>query len=249
MSVFAVPGSPGLFQCRIEQEPVPLPRARIARVLGYGAAVPEYVEDALDTVCADLERACQPMGGFRVFPGSAGADGFRCDGQAFATGPEIARQLDRSERLALFVATVGRGFEQLRQDYASQDEPLLGYVLDAAGSEWADQVADRVEREVRSLAKAEGLSISNRYSPGYCGWKVSEQHGLFALLPGDFCSISLNPSAMMTPMKSVSGVIGLGRGIQYSAYRCELCDLRETCRGRSRRPAKAGAAQAGPALA
>ncbi len=234
MSVCALPDSPGLFQCRIDQEPVPIPRSRIARVLGYGAEVPEYVEDAVATVCADLERVCRPMGGFRVFPGSTAPDGFECGGTAFATGPEIARQLEASQRLALFVGTVGGGYEQLRRDYASQDETLLAYVLDAAGSEWAEGVADRVEREVQSLAKADGMAISNRYSPGYCGWRVNEQHGLFALLPRDFCGIALNGSAMMTPMKSVSGVIGLGRGLKYNAYRCDLCNLGETCRNRSR---------------
>jgi hypothetical protein len=39
---------------------------------------------------------------------------------------------------------------------------------------------------------------------------------------------------MMRPIKSVSGVIGLGTGVKHNAYRCDLCDMRETCRGRSR---------------
>ena len=55
-----------------------------------------------------------------------------------------------------------------------------------------------------------------------------------ALLPKDFCGITLSPSAMMRPIKSVSGVIGLGAGVKHNAYRCDLCDMRETCRGRTR---------------
>lgn len=230
-----VPEAPGLFRCRIEPEPVPLPGSRIQRLLGYRSAVPEHVAEALAVVCADLERVCQPMAGFRVLPGTVTPDGCQCGGQSFATGPEIALRLQGSERLALFVGTLGGGYEQLRQAYTREDEPLLLYVLDAAGSEWAEQVANRVEREVRSLARAQGLSSSNRYSPGYCGWRVDEQHQLFGLLPPAFCGIALNGSAMMTPMKSVSGVIGLGRGLRRSAYRCELCNLRETCRSRSGR--------------
>lgn len=230
-----VPEAPGRFRCRFDQEPVPVPRSRVARLLGYRHAVPEHVAEALAIVCADLERACQPMAGFQVLPGTVTPDGCQCGGQAFATGPEIAQRLDGSERLALFVGTVGGGYEQLRQAYTRHDEPLLLYVLDVAGSEWAEQVANRVEREVRSQARAQGLSCSNRYSPGYCGWRVDEQHRLFGLLPPAFCGITLNGSAMMTPMKSVSGVIGMGRSLQRSAYRCELCNLRETCRSRSGR--------------
>lgn len=231
----SVHGWPELFQCCLDHRPLALSKSRIARVLGYRDAVPDYVTDAIDTVCADLRRQSQPSGGFRLVDAACTADGFKCAGMYFATGPEIAGQLQRAERLALFTGTVGEGYEQLHRSYTDQDDPLLIYVLDAVGSEAAERVADRIEKEIAALAKAGGMTISNRYSPGYCGWKVAEQHNLFALLPEDFCGITLNRSAMMRPVKSVSGVIGLGRDLRRNAYRCNLCDLRETCRGRTRR--------------
>lgn len=234
MSAEAVTGLSELFRCCLERHPVALSKSRIARVLGYRDQVPDYVSDAIDTVCADLRRLSQPLGGFRLLDVSCTPDGFRCGGQHFATGPEIAAPLERAERLALFTGTVGAGYEQLHRDYAEQDDPLLIYTLDAAGSELAERVAGRIEQDVGVLARACGMSISNRYSPGYCGWKVAEQHRLFALLPEDFCGITLSSSAMMKPIKSVSGVIGLGHELKHSAYRCDLCDMRETCRGRTR---------------
>jgi len=232
MTADPVPGLPGLFRCRLDPGAVPLSEARIVRALGYAGSAPDYVAEAVDTVCAELRRQSRPAGGFRLFPAECGPEGFRCAGQDFRTGPEIAGRLGKAERLALFVATVGEGYEELRRAFLEQDDPMLAFVMDAAGSEWAERTADLVERTVRRLAEAEGMAISNRYSPGYCGWAVAEQHRLFALLPKDFCGISLNGSAMMRPMKSVSGVIGLGREVAYSAYRCDLCNLFETCQVR-----------------
>lgn len=229
----AVPEASEVFLCRFDHSP-PLSKRRIARVLGYRNEIPEYVAEAIDTVCADLRHVSHPMGGFRLLDVMCSAGGFDCAGKHFATGPEIAGQLVGAERVALFVGTVGAGYEQLHRRYTEEDEPLLIYALDAVGSELAERIAGRIEKIIGAQAKAAGLSISNRYSPGYCGWKVAEQHALFSLLPKDFCGITLSPSAMMRPIKSVSGVIGLGAGVKHNAYRCDLCDMRETCRGRTR---------------
>ena len=74
----------------------------------------------------------------------------------------------------------------------------------------------------------EGLNITNRYSPGYCGWDVSEQQKLFFLLPENCCGIRLTDSSLMLPIKSVSGVIGVGKTVRKTAYKCAVCD-KEDC--------------------
>jgi len=235
MSIEPVKDESGLFLCRLDHAQVPLLKSRIARALGYRYSVPDYLIDAIDTVCTDLQRTSRPMCGFRVLNAVCTSEGFSCAGNCFTTGPEIGEQLKQAKRLAVFAGTAGEGYEQLRRDYTNRDEPLLIYALDAVGSELAERIADRIAREVKAVAKTEGMTTSNRYSPGYCGWNVSEQHQLFALLPEAFCGITLTPSAMMYPIKSVSGVIGIGRSIRRNAYRCDLCAMRETCRGRSQR--------------
>jgi hypothetical protein len=54
---------------------------------------------------------------------------------------------------------------------------------------------------------------------------VAEQHALFALLPPQFCGISLGESALMHPVKSVSGIIGVGPEVKYSDYLCDVCNV------------------------
>jgi hypothetical protein len=49
-----------------------------------------------------------------------------------------------------------------------------------------------------------------RFSPGYCGWHVTGQKKLFAALHPEEIDITLTPSCLMKPLKSISGVIIAG---------------------------------------
>ncbi|MHC4266624.1 MAG: vitamin B12 dependent-methionine synthase activation domain-containing protein, partial [Planctomycetota bacterium] len=49
------------------------------------------------------------------------------------------------------------------------------------------------------------------YSPGYCGWDISGQKKLFEYLHPGKIGISLNNTYLMTPLKSVSGVLVAGK--------------------------------------
>jgi hypothetical protein len=200
--------SPEVFDCPLDVHELSRRKRRIAWAMGYRKEVPDLVADAIDTVCAALERSCEPRGGFRVCSDIAcGPDGFRCEDRSFGTG-----------------------YEELKQAYAREDDLLLGYVLDAAGSEFAELLADQVHQAVAAFGRARQLGSSNRYSPGYCGWATVEQKQLFALLPPGFCGISLSASALMTPIKSVSCVIGLGSGMARAGYRCDICTLTTCCK-------------------
>jgi hypothetical protein len=50
-----------------------------------------------------------------------------------------------------------------------------------------------------------------RYSPGYCGWHISAQKKLFEYLKPKEIGISLLESYLMTPLKSITGVLIAGK--------------------------------------
>jgi len=81
-----------------------------------------------------------------------------------------------------------------------------------------------MQEELRAAAAARGKMITNRFSPGYCGWDVAEQHKLFGFFKDNFCGITLTESALMKPVKSVSGIIGIGRDVKYAPYQCHACE-------------------------
>ena len=73
-----------------------------------------------------------------------------------------------------------------------------------------------------------GYGVSHPYSPGYCGWHVTQQKFFFSLLPEQPCGVRLSESSLMSPIKSVSGVIAVGERIVKRKYGCETLWQKQT---------------------
>ena len=135
-------------------------------------------------------------------------------------------QLKKSGSVAIFLCTAGTEFG-IRSRKAMQERDFLrGYVYDIIGSEIVESAADLMQNELEKTVISSGKKITNRYSPGYCGWDVTEQHKLFELVPSNFCGIRLTESALMDPIKSVSGIIGIGENVRFNPYTCNICDIK-----------------------
>jgi hypothetical protein len=206
----------------------------LLRGLGYKRrAVPPSLHAALDEVLSNGRDIADVQCGFVMLP-----PGYVTIGEADATfdsrqlklGSIIADRLREAQALAVFVATAGPEIERWASALMKSGDVIKGYVADALGSETAELAAEWLEHKIAEIAAAEGWLITNRYSPGYCGWPTSDQHTLFSLLPPDFCGIRLTDSALMLPVKSVSGVIGLGPGVRREGYQCAICELQDCFR-------------------
>ena len=147
------------------------------------------------------------------------------DGTHFNTGRIIAGPLRGSESIAFFVASAGPEISQWAHTLTAADEHALAYFVDALGSVTVEKAADWLEDKIADWAEEQGQETTNRYSPGYCEWHVSEQQAFFALLPDAFCGITLTESSLMQPTKSVSGVIGIGHSAQKRAHACAICTM------------------------
>ncbi len=150
------------------------------------------------------------------------------DGVRFATGERIAALLNISESMAVFAATVGEAMDDWIRDYFESGATLRGFVADAIGSEAVERAADWIEEIIIDRAIEKSHYTTSRFSPGFCDWSLSEQHELFSLLPPRFCGITLTPMALMVPVKSVSGIIGIGPLCERATTACMICTL-ETC--------------------
>lgn len=137
----------------------------------------------------------------------------------------IYSQIKKANSIAVFACSAGEQISIQSKKYIDQGDHLRGYVYDVFGSVVVEAAMDKVQEKLKKKMLEHGENISNRFSPGYCGWLVSEQKKLFSLLPKNFCGISLTKSSLMKPIKSVSGIIGIGKEMTYSDYTCNLCEM------------------------
>jgi len=120
-----------------------------------------------------------------------------------------------------FVATIGDALEARVRDHLASGRYLEGILLDAAGSVAVESVCDQVERGCA------GDGPSARFSPGYCMWPLESQRRLFALLQPEEIGVTLLPSMLMQPLKSVSGLVveaALSEDLDVPAEDCAQCD-------------------------
>ena len=145
----------------------------------------------------------------------------------FDMGNIILRQLRDAEAYTLFICTSGVAYEAYQQRLKQDGDMVRTFIADSLGSVIAEKCADQMEHCLQASIDKLHWHHTNRFSPGYCGWHVSQQQLLFPLFQGHTCGVRLNDSSLMLPIKSVSGIIGLGREVRRLDYTCGLCDFHQ----------------------
>ncbi len=200
---------------------------RIGRLLGYGDGYQAAdFSGLIREMIGNIAPVCSAKAEYRIYPVEECKNAARSvtiHGIDFSLRDVVFSQVRNTESFALFICTAGPEPEKLCRKAMEDGDPLASYIYDIIGSEIAERTSLLVLQEVRKAAEISGLRITNRYSPGYCGWDVSEQHKLFELMPGNSCGVSLNASALMNPEKSVSGLIGIGAEVSFNPYPCSSC--------------------------
>ena len=199
--------------------------ADVYEQMGYHDAEPDEVTQQETQAIADnVRRWLRPQFCFFVVR----------EIPAFDMGNIILRQLRGSEAYALFMCTAGEEFEAFQQRLKTEGDMVRVFIADTLGSVIAEKCADEMETCLQLSIDKLGWKHTNRFSPGYCGWHVSEQQKLFPLFDGHTCGITLTASSLMVPIKSVSGIIGLGREVRRLDYTCGLCTF-EKCYKRKKK--------------
>jgi hypothetical protein len=195
--------------------------------LGYTNTGPDQmVIDIVDKYIAECKSMVDPSGGF-ILKKLLGLDlksgTLTIDDQLLSVGKIIASQLKGAEYIALFICTIGKNLVEASNSLLKNGDLVEGYTLNLIGSEAAEEAAEAIFQHIRSVARQNELNTTNRFSPGYCNWNVKEQFQLFSFFPGQPFGVSLTGSALMSPLKSVSGIIGIGADVQFSPYTCARC--------------------------
>jgi hypothetical protein len=203
----------------IALEAVRTPTHRDAILRAQGVPPDHEVPERVETLIGQAQALYQALAEPRGIIGSVSLADFEGiyigEGQNEAPSPlpQIVREADD---LALFAATLGAPLADRIKALFAENEPALGYMLDTIASDRADAAADVLAQHfldaLMRVGHASEGTIVLPYSPGYCGWHITGQRKLFAWLEPHRVGITLNPSCLMLPIKSVSGVLVAGPG-------------------------------------
>ena len=192
--------------------------SEIYEQMGYEQAVPdEATVKETDIIIAEAKSFLRPRFSFFV----------QRELPDFAIGKIIERQLKGAEAYAFFICTAGVEYEAFQERLKKEGDMVRVFIADALGSVIAEKAADQMELSLQENIDKLGWHHTNRFSPGYCGWHVSQQQLLFPLFKGETCGVKLTESSLMVPIKSVSGIIGLGPNVRHLDYTCGLCDFKQ----------------------
>ncbi len=200
--------------------------------------IPEPFPGLIEAALKEAPEFCIAKGGFKVFNSTEtdSVEGtIKIEDQLFFPAKIIITQLKNATGAALFACTAGNEITEHSKKIAAQGDFLNSYIYDVIGSVVVEKAMDKIQQELENEMFLHGLNISDRFSPGYCEWNVSEQQKLFSLLPGDFCRIKLTGSLLMQPIKSVSGIIGIGPGLTQKGYQCHWCNDVNCIYGKTKR--------------
>lgn len=126
-------------------------------------------------------------------------------GLVTARSSDLARCVKGSSHAVIFCATVGVGIDRLINKYGTLS-PAKALVFQALGTERVEGLCNAFNEDI----KREFGDVRPRFSPGYGDLPLEFQREIFdSLNLGKRVGVSLGNSMIMSPSKSVTGIIGV----------------------------------------
>ncbi len=223
-----IPNKKKLFQYYPDVDSLQVDLENIVQVTGYKNIKSFPYLSFLEKLYSELKDIISPQCAYVVIPTA------KCNSKngevlindiVLKTGKIITSSLNDISKAAFFIGTVGGDFDNWLEEKKKQEDPFVEYLASLIGSEFAESIAKWIHEKIEEQFAKDQLGCSNRYSPGYCGWDVNEQKKIFGFFPKDTCGITLMESSLMLPIKSVSGIVGIGEKVKWKDYLCDICNV------------------------
>lgn len=180
-------------------------RAEILRYLRTSSKTEdERLLDLIDCCCDEVNRCVNPKTLHRIFECTVDDDSLKIGDYVF-NSKRLADNLKGCRRVCVFGATLGTECDRLLRTYSSTDITKTA-VLQACLASKIEEVCDSLEDKLM----AEGLTLRQRYSPGYFDLDISENKKIFELIDlTKRAGIVITDTCQMVPTKSVTAFIGI----------------------------------------
>lgn len=208
---------------------IQIPMREILHFLGWrGTPVEPQLMERIKRIRGEALAQIVPRAAARRF--ARMSDG-TLEGTRFSPqGGDVCAMLANCHEAVLLAATLGAESERLllREQTRSAADALI---LDAALSAAVEAVCDQTEETLRGELAAQGLYLTDRFSPGYGDMPLSQSKEICEVLnAGRAIGLTVSRNGILMPRKSVTAIMGVSRmAVSHRPKGCEGCATRETC--------------------
>lgn len=207
-------------------------RTEALRYMGYKEQPDERISATIDECEQQLLKEARPQFVWRSF--SIVRDGrrvFLADCDFLLEGNDIYEHLRGCDKAAVICATLSSDTDRYIKRLEVSDS-MRSVITDALANAMIDQVVEDARRDV--LANMSGYSTTWCYGAGYGDFPIELAPMLIASVDAvRKLGVCCTATHMLTPRKTVIGVVGLSKGeLERKRRSCEDCAMKDSCKYR-----------------
>lgn len=208
-------------------------RAEALRYMGYTEEPDVRISAVIDECEQELLKEARPQYVWRVFSIiRSGHELFLSDCDFMLEGKDIAEHLRGCDKAAVLCSTLSSDTDRYLKKLDVSDS-MKAVITDALANAMIEQVNENARQDI--LANMPGYSTTWCYGAGYGDFPIECAPLLIASVDAvrkiGVCCTATN---MLTPRKTIIGVVGLFRGeLEKKRRSCEDCNAKDTCKYRA----------------
>lgn len=204
-------------------------RAEALRYMGYKDTPDERISAAIDECERELLKIARPQFVWKVF------NIVRVDGGLYFAecdfdleGQDIAEHLKSCDKAAVMCCTLSADVDRFIKKLEVSDS-MKALLTDALANAMIEQVSEAARRDI--MENMMGYSTTWCFGTGYGDFPIETSPMLVASVDAvRKIGVCCTATHMLTPRKTVVGIIGLSRGELDKKHRhCEDCGMKSTC--------------------
>ena len=199
----------------------------ILRYMGHRGEAPTEIMQLVDKFSKDTLSKASPKGAFVIRKIYVQKDSVKIGDKVFFSTSPCKNLCDCTEAV-LSVLTMGADSERAILSKKSVS-PLEALTVSSLFTEALEKYADAFTDELKSTFEAEGNFLRPRFSPGYGDFLIENQTYFIAETDaGRRCGVSVTDSFILTPSKTITGIIGIGSNkSKEKASPCQSCSIED----------------------
>lgn len=195
------------------------------RYLGYGRnAVDDRTLAEIERSFRELEMAAGAKSIYRIFELKMAEPEILEIGNMKIKSKNLAKNMRGCEQAVMFGATLGTGVDLLMKRYSVTDM-AKAVILQACAAAMLEEYCDALQESIAEELEKEDLYLRPRFSPGYGDFSIRHQEDILKMLDSaKRIGLAMTDSYMLTPVKSVTAVIGVSNTKEPCHIKgCEEC--------------------------